>query len=112
MKYYGKVGYIETEETSPGVWEEIVTERTYSGDVLRLSKSWQNSEYRNDNLQVNVQISIVADPFALQHFHSFRYVEWQGALWKISNAEPQFPRILLTIGGVYNGPQARTTPDS
>lgn len=106
MKYYGRVGYIETEETSPGVWEEQITERTYSGDVLRLSKSWQNSEHLNDDLSINVQISIVADPFALQHFHSFRYVEWQGARWKITNAEPQFPRIILTIGGVYNGPQA------
>lgn len=106
MKYYGRVGYIETEETTPGVWEEQVTERTYSGDVLRMSKSWQKGERLNDNLQINIQISIVSDPFALQHFHAFRYVEWQGALWEITNAEPQFPRIILTIGGVYNGSQA------
>ena len=112
MKYYGKVGFIETEETSPGVWEEQVTERLYSGDVLRLSKSWQKGEHLNDDLSINVQISIIADPFALHHFHSFRYVEWQGALWHITTAEPQYPRIILTIGGVYNGPQARTTPNS
>ena len=112
MKYYGKIGYIDTEETSPGVWEEQITERTYSGDVLRLSKSWQGGQNLNDDIQISVQISIVSDPFALQHFHSFRYVEWQGALWKITSAEPQFPRIVLTIGGIYNGPQARTTPDS
>ncbi len=112
MKYYGKIGYIDTEETSPGVWEEQITERTYSGDVLRLSKSWQGGQNLNDDLQISVQISIVSDPFALQHFHSFRYVEWHGALWKITSAEPQFPRIVLTIGGIYNGPQARTTSDS
>ena len=108
MKYYGKVGYIEFVESAPDVYEEDVTEKYYSGDVLRLSKSWQSAETLNDNLQVNVQISIVADPYAYRHFHALRYVEWMGTLWKISNAEPQFPRIILTIGGEYNGPQDRT----
>ena len=107
-KYYGRIGYIETEETSPDVYDEVVTERMYSGDILRMSKSWQSGEHVNDNLQVNVQISILADPYAYQHFHALRYVEWMGALWKITNAEPQYPRIILTIGGVYNGPQDRT----
>ena len=107
-KYYGRVGYIETEELSPDVFDEVVTERMYSGDILRMSRSWQSGEHINDNLQVNVQISILSDPYAYQHFHALRYVEYMGTLWKITNAEPQYPRIILTIGGVYNGPQDRT----
>lgn len=107
-KYYGKVGYIEFIETAPDVFDEDVTERLYSGDIIRMSKSWQNTEHRNDDLQVNVQIEIVADPYAYQHFHALRYVEYMGTLWKITNAEPRYPRIILTIGGVYNGPQTRT----
>lgn len=107
-KFYGRVGYIETEEVSPDVYDEIITERMYSGDILRMSKSWQSGEHINDNLQVNVQISILSDPYAYQHFHALRYVEYMGTLWKITNAEPQYPRIILTIGGVYNGPQDRT----
>ncbi len=102
-KFYGRVGYIETVETKPGVWEEQVTERYYCGDCLRMSKSWQTAEQLNDDLQVNTQISIVADPYAFQHFHYLRYVEYMGALWKITNAELLFPRITLTVGGVYNG---------
>lgn len=107
-KYYGKVGYIEFVETAPDVFDEKITERPYFGDIIRTSKSWQNTENRNDDLQVNVQIEIVADPHAYQHFHALRYVEYMGTLWKITNAEPRYPRIILTIGGVYNGPQART----
>ena len=111
-KFHGKVGYVETIETAPDVWDEVATERLYSGDVLRMSKSWQNGEHLNDNLQVNVQISIVSDPYLYSHFHALRYVEYMGSLWKITNAEPQYPRIILTIGGIYNGPQARTEPNS
>jgi hypothetical protein len=107
-KYHGRIGFIETEEIAQDIFDEVVTERVYSGDILRMSKSWQNGEHLNDNLQVNVQISFLADPYAYQHFHALRYVEWMGALWKITNAEPQYPRIILTIGGVYNGPQDRT----
>lgn len=107
-KFYGKVGYVETVELENSVWEEQVTEKLYSGDVLRLSRSWQRSEHLLDTVQINSQISIVADPYAFKHFHAIRYVEWMGSLWSVTNIEPQFPRILLTIGGVYNGPQTRT----
>lgn len=105
-RFYGTVGFIETVETAPGVWTEEITERQYSGEILRMSKSWQSGEHLNDNLQVNVQIRFVADPYAFQHFHSLRYIDWMGARWKISTAEPLYPGITVTLGGVYNGPEA------
>ena len=103
MKYYGKVGYIETTETSPGVYEEVKMEVNYSGDVLRNTKRWQGTSKVNDDLEINVQISIVADPYALKHFYAIRYVEYMNQLWKVTSVEPQFPRLILDIGGVYNG---------
>lgn len=105
-KYYGKIGYMITEETAPSVWTEEVTERYYYGDVIRNNSRYDSSSNLNDNLNVNVQISIVADPFAYQNFYSIRYIEWMNALWKVTSVEPQFPRLLLSIGGVYNGEQA------
>lgn len=101
-KFYGSIGYAETIETVPGVWEESLTERQYSGDVLKLSRRWQAGENLNDDLAINNLISIVADPFAYQNFHKMRYIEWMGAFWKITNVEVQRPRLILTIGGVYN----------
>ena len=107
MKWFGKIGYEVTTETKPGVWTPTITEQAYSGDVFKnSSRLSQSSDSTNDNVNVNNQISIVADPFAYQNFHAMRYVEFMGALWKISNIDVQPPRLILTIGGVYNGKQA------
>lgn len=100
-KFYGSIGYAETAETKPGVWEEVITERKYFGDIIRNSRRLQTADKLNDDITVSNEISIVADPFANQNFHSMRYVEFMGAKWKISNIDVQYPRLILTIGGLY-----------
>lgn len=102
-KYYGMVGYAETRETRPGIWEEIITERPYYGDVIRNARRLENGESINDNVVINNSISVVADPYAYRHFANIRFIEWMGAKWKVTNVEVQSPRLLFTIGGVYNG---------
>lgn len=102
-KFYGPIGYATPEETSPGVWTDKITVRNYAGNMDRNTSRWStNSDSTNDDLNVNVQISIIADPFAYQNFHSMKYVEFMGSKWKITNVEPRHPRLILTIGGVYN----------
>ncbi|MBQ8707896.1 MAG: hypothetical protein IJ523_07405 [Succinivibrionaceae bacterium] len=105
-KFYGPVGYVETQETRPGINVEVATERNYSGDVFRSARKLASGESINDDVTVNNSLSIVADPYAYQHFFAIRYVKWMGAYWKVTNVEVQNPRLLLTIGGVYNGPTA------
>lgn len=102
-KYYGKIGYNESVETTPGVWEEKITERSYYGDVVRNARRLQSTDKVNDDININNEISIVADPYAMNNFHSMRYVEFMGAKWKVSNVEVQYPRLILTLGGLYNG---------
>lgn len=99
-KFYGSIGYAETIETSPGVWVEQITERKYYGDVNRDSRRLQSANQLNDNINVSSEISIVADPYAYNHFHSMRYAEFMGAKWKISTVEPKPPRLILTLGGL------------
>lgn len=106
-KWYGKVGYITSKETEPGNWEVEATERLYSGDLLKNISKWVASTSLNDNLNVANQISIVADPFAYQNFSSIKYVEFMGAMWEVSSTEVAYPRLILTIGGLWNGEQAR-----
>lgn len=101
-KFFGKIGYAETKQTSPGVWEEEITEREYFGDLTRNTRRLQSSGNLNDIIVVANDISIVADPFANQNFHSMRYVEFMGTKWKISNVEVQYPRLILTLGDQYN----------
>ena len=103
-RWFGKVGYSETVETAPGVWTPQITERQYYGDIPRVNTRWSaNPESTNDNLTVNCQISIVVDPFAIDKCHSMKWIEFMGTKWKIASVEPQFPRLLLTLGGEWNG---------
>jgi hypothetical protein len=101
-KFYGEIGYSESEETSPGIWEDVITERKYSGDILRNTSRMQESEKFNEDLTIRNRLSIVADPFAYEMFYAMRYIRWLGVLWKITSVEVQRPRLILTIGGVYN----------
>lgn len=101
-KFYGPVGYANLVETAPGVWEEQITERMYYGDLVRNTRRLQSAETLNDDINVANEISIVADPFANEHIYQMRYVGFMGAKWKISNVDVKYPRLILTIGGLYN----------
>ena len=102
-KWFGKVGYAETLETVPGVWEEVITEREYYGDLLSFSRRLQSTDQLNDDINISNVISIVADPYANENFHSMRYAEFMGTKWKITSVDVRYPRLELTLGGVHNG---------
>jgi hypothetical protein len=106
MRFFGAVGYGETQETLPGsgVWEPVITEVPYTGDVLRDAVEQSPGDNVADDLSVNNSISIVADAKANNHFHKMKYIMWQGVRWKIESVEVRPPRLLLTLGGVYHGP--------
>jgi hypothetical protein len=101
-KFYGIVGFVETTETSPGVWTDQETERNYYGDVLRNTMKMKPGTGLNDNLTVSNRISITADPYANETFFAIRYVVWMGVKWKVTDVDVQRPRLILSIGGVYN----------
>lgn len=102
-KFYGEIGYAETVETAPGVWKEQIVPYNYSGDLIRNTRRLQSTSQLNDDINVSNEISIIADPYAIKNFHSMRYVEFMGTKWKVSNVEVQYPRLILTLGGLYNG---------
>lgn len=104
-KFFGPIGFAVPFEARPGVCRDRIEERDYRGDVTRLSSRWTASpDSTNDDVSLNNQISIVADPFARDHLHSMKYVSYMGTRWKITNIEVQYHRLILTIGGVYSGP--------
>lgn len=102
MKYYGTVGYAETTETAPGVWEETIVERPYCGDIIQLNRRLETKDTVNDGINITNKISIVSDPYAIQNFMSIRYVTWLGNKWKISDVQVHPPRLIFSIGGLYN----------
>lgn len=102
-KFFGNIGYQTTVETEPGLYEEQIIEHEYFGDVLRNSRRLQYSDDINPSITVNKQISVISDPYAVDNFNNMRYVTYMNAKWIISSAEVQYPRIILTLGGLYNG---------
>ena len=106
-KWYGKVGYVESKEIEPGIWDYEVTEMYKAGDLLSDNSRWASSNKVNDDITMANRISFVADPLAPQHYSSIKYVEYMGAFWEVSAIDAsQYPRLILTMGGVYNGKQA------
>lgn len=100
-KFYGAIGFAVTEESSPGVYKETIEERNYYGDLIRNTRRLQTSDKLNDDINVANEISIISDPYANQNFHSIRYVEFMGSKWKVSSVEVSYPRLILTLGGLY-----------
>lgn len=109
-KFYGAVGYGLAEEIAPGVYDNVITERNYYGDVDKDVAKWrEGGKIHQEYTAANV-ISIIADPYAFEHYFAIRYVNWMGTLWTISEVVVQRPRLVLRLGGIYNGPKV-TTPD-
>lgn len=102
-KYYGVIGYAATVQTEPGIYEEQIIETEYMGDVLRNTRRLREGSKINDDITISNQISIIADPYASNNFHAMRYVTFMGAKWKVSEVDVQYPRLILTLGGLYNG---------
>lgn len=103
-KFHGKVGFVTFPEKVPGVKIENPVEYDYFGDVLRSGKRWAKGEDVNPNLVVNNQISIVADSYARDNLFAIRYVCWMKTRWSVTSVDVQYPRLILTLGEVYNGP--------
>ncbi len=103
-KYYGQIGYCQTSEdpVGSGIWIETIVERNYYGDVIRNSRRLQGSDRINDNVNISNQLSIVSDPYANENFHAIRYASFMGSKWKVTDIEVQYPRLILTLGGLYN----------
>ena len=102
-KWFGKIGFATREQTSPGVWMDDIVEKEYYGDLVRNTNSrYVSSGNVNDNVTISNAISILADPFAYKHFSTIRYIMFMDTKWKVDSIEVQYPRLVVTLGGVWN----------
>lgn len=104
-RFYGEVGYSLTATNDTGVSKPEIVKKNYYGDVLDFTTRWQNTEHYNDDIRVSHRISILADPYAIENFSYIRYVKWMGTTWEVLSSKLDYPRIVLSLGGVYNGDQ-------
>ena len=109
-KFYGAIGYARSEETVPGVWEDVIVEKNYRGDVILDQRRWRTEEKVNDDLNLDNSISILADTYAYNNIGTMKYIMWKGVTWKIQSFSINRPRIVIQIGGVYNGEKPSESP--
>jgi hypothetical protein len=102
-KFSGVIGYAIQVESAPGVWKNQITEKSYRGDVLLSKQRWEKAEKTNDDLNLDNSISIIADAYAYTNSGFMKYIVLQGQKWSIKSLAINRPRIVLQIGGIYNG---------
>lgn len=110
-KYSGLIGFVRNYEKEPGIWEDEVTEKHYTGDILKNNQRFAVSNTTSGEIKITNQFSIMGNSYAFDHVSDIRYLEWRGNRWIIETIELQYPRLVMTIGGLYNGPQATVTED-
>lgn len=101
-KWAGIIGYSNQVETSPGIWEEVLIKKHYVGDLVRNTRSLTNDNQINDGVSISNQISFISDPYARENFHLIRYATFMGQKWKVTSADIEYPRIVISLGGIYN----------
>lgn len=106
MKFSGRIGFwIGDEQGKPGVYGPKMVEKDYVGDVLRNSRKFQPAENQiNENLVTTNKLSIISDIYMKNYWPSIKYVLWNGVRWKVNSVDiTSYPRVIIELGGVYNG---------
>ena len=107
-RFCGEIGFGDTKEVAPGVWDDVIIEKKFRGDVILNNQTFTPGEGINDSPDLNTSISIVGTNYAFAHIKNMRYLKWNGNLWILESVEIKRPRLILRIGGVYNGPPIAT----
>ena len=103
MKWYGQIGFTDTQEIAPDVYDEVIVDPFYYGEIYRKSRQLNDSGYINGEINYQIEMSVLADPYLRHHIDTIRYVTIDGNKWTVTSVDPTtYPRLTLSIGGVYN----------
>lgn len=102
-KFAGLVGYATQEETVPGVWSPVEKTVMMKGDVIRQSSSVQNDDKVNSDIALNHRVSLMGDSYAFDNYYNLKWIQLHGRKVEVSSVELQRPRLIVSVGGVYNG---------
>lgn len=105
MKYSGLAGFNEKDiEVRPGVLQNQIKERRIKGNVLNYGH--YNSDTPNSmqqDVSIRNRLSIIMDPYIKKNFNNILYVTFMNVRWSISSLTINGNRVILDLGGVYNG---------
>jgi hypothetical protein len=108
-KYAGLVGYVTQEESVPGVWSQVEKTSTMKGDIIRQSSTNGNGARIsdtgkiNDDISLSHRVSLLGDAYAFNNYYAIKWIKIDGHKWQVTSVELQRPRIIITVGGLWNG---------
>lgn len=102
-KCAGKIGYALAVEKQPGVWTEDIVEKKYYGEIVKDNRRLTDQGEVNSSININNNISVVANDFVLYNMAFMRYITFMNSKWKINSVDIKPPRIIISLGGLYNG---------
>ena len=102
MKFYGEVGFVKTIVNEVSVAEESVTLVPYYGEIIRDKRRIDSSDKIVKDISLQNEVSIVADKFMTDNLAWIKFVKWRGINWSVDSVDINYPRITLSLGGVYN----------
>ncbi len=102
-KYAGLVCYVTQEEKVPGVWTPLENPVLMKGDIIRQSSNYQDNGKINSDISLNHRVSLVGDAYAFDNYYNIKWIMLDGRKWEVTSVEIQRPRIIVSIGGLWNG---------
>lgn len=102
-KYAGNVCYVTEVESPPGVWRKEETVVRMYGDILRTASVFQGAERINKNITLQNRISLLANSIGMSNFYNIQWIEYLGTKWEVTLIDIVSPRIIVTLGGIWNG---------
>ena len=102
-KYAGLVGYVTQEESVPGVWSPVENPKLMRGDIIRQASSSQNDNKVNSDIALSHRVSLLGDAYAFGNYYNIKWIDIDGRKWEVTSIEIQRPRIIVTLGGLWNG---------
>ena len=108
-RYCGEIGFSTSKKVAPGVYEDEITERKYYGDVTKDFRKNENSDKVVRDVDIRNIFSVVADPFAFENLSFIKYIKYLGIAWNVESVEVQYPRLIISVGGKWNGPGPNVT---
>lgn len=104
MKYVGNIGFLSSNtEVTGGIATQPIISKRYFGEIITTSSRLQTQDKINPDVTINNSIAILLDGYLNNNLSNIVYVEFLNKKWSVSSIELRHPRVILSLGGLYNG---------